>query len=59
MPQPLVSHSMGAMDIAEQMSSSLIGGSCDGKGREEGISEGKKQGKDNGWEEDDTGWRKE
>lgn len=40
-PQLLVSHAMGAMDAVESRSSSLMGDGCEGKGREEGTSEGK------------------
>lgn len=53
-PQPLVSHAMGAMDTAESRSSSLMGDGCEGKGREEGTSEGKSKEMIVRWEGDDT-----
>lgn len=40
-PQQLVSHAMSAMDAAKNRPSSLTDDGCEGKGREEGTSEGK------------------
>lgn len=40
--QLLVSHAMEAMDTAESRSSGLMSEGCEGKGRKEETSEGKK-----------------
>lgn len=53
-PQLMISHAMGAMDTAESRSSSIMGEGCEGKGREEGSSEGKSKEAIMRWEEDDT-----